>query len=452
MIVLSKQLAPLLAISCALTLGCFAHQNVKRDKDDQPTIHHGVGASIVYPGGRGPAFPTMPPGALGGGGSGTQTQSNRNGQQSGSGSQHGGAPDPERSGGGGMTYIGGNQGQETSSRTFKQEPRIIKLLGTPVAIAAYPVKKAIEAVRPSVEGPQPTPEAAPQPRYSDDVHADHEREELEAMRRELEARGDSPAPRRPSAQPGDATRTRAARPQSSIAEELARLRGEGVSVSGLPEEHARVEPSARSPRREILGADRVADRNRDGQPDHWRFLEAGQLAREQFDEDADGSPDRTVYYDPATGERARLEEDSNGDGILDTWLEYRDGAIAKRRGDGDADGQIDRWVFYRRGQISRLEEDLDGDGYRDRVGHYENGKVAREEEDRDGDGRTDRISFYDESETLTRRDEDRDGDGVIDVRSHYENGKLSRREMVEQAADEAIEPEALRPDPAFGER
>ncbi len=441
-----SRLVLIAVLPSALALGC-AYQNIKADNDDQPQIHTGVGASILYPGGRGPAFPTMPPGALGGGG-GTQSQSSRNGQQSGSHSQHGGGPaqgssaaDPERSGGG-LTYLGGNQGSESSSRTIKQEPQVLKVLTTPVAIAAYPFKKAADALRKDESPPEAAAPSEPTRPATADVHAEHERAELEAMRRDLETRE---APER------SAARATSSRRPTSLADELARLRG-GEATTAPGTDYARVEPTDTYRRRpEIVGADRVADRNQDGQPDHWRFLEAGQLAREQFDDNADGTPDRTVFYDAATGERARLEEDSNGDGVTDTWVDYRDGVVSKRRGDGDGDGQIDRWVFYRRGQISRLEEDLDGDGYRDRVGHYEGGKVAREEEDRDGDGRTDRISFYDASETLTRRDEDRDGDGVIDVRSHYENGKLARREMVEQAADERVEPEPLRPDPAFGD-
>ena len=69
-------------------------------------------------------------------------------------------------------------------------------------------------------------------------------------------------------------------------------------------------------------ADRVLDRDGDGQPDHWIHLQNGQVAREHFDENGDSRPDRAVWRDPVTGHEQRVEEDRNGDGTADLIAEY----------------------------------------------------------------------------------------------------------------------------------
>jgi hypothetical protein len=233
----------------------------------------------------------------------------------------------------------------------------------------------------------------------------------------------------------------------SIADELASLQASTRPEAKAPPPDLVVPGSVRAESGGV--ADRVADRDGDGRPDHWIYRQDERPVRELFDENGDGNPDRTVLFDPESGQERRVEEDRNLDGRLDSWVDYREGTISRHRRDTDYDGSPDSWSFYLAGELARQEEDLNGDGFRNRIAFFESGRLVREREDRDGDGRIDRVTLYDGTERVAQRDEDRDGDGLIDTRSYYEAGRLVRRELVsEESVSPDIDEEELT-DPAW---
>jgi hypothetical protein len=269
----------------------------------------------------------------------------------------------------------------------------------------------------------------------------------EIMQKEARGRGQAPPPTAVSAAPAPQGAPSAPRASSaSIADELAALRGARASSGAAPEAALGAAIGATNPtaslqmptRESAPVADRVADRDGDGAPDHWMYRdEHGRPVREQFDENADARPDRTLWLDAVTGAELRSEEDANLDGRVDSWVEYANGTQTRQRRDANHDGAPDSWSYYdAAGKLARQEQDLDGDGYRNREALYRAGKLEKEREDRNGDGRFDLVTLYDEDERIARRDEDRDGDGQIDTRSIYQAGKLVRREVVSEAIDD----------------
>jgi len=445
------------ALCLATCLGC-AYSNVKVDDDDHPVFNTGVGAMILYPG-QSPAMPPAHPGHQLPGGAPSPGQPGARGPHG----QALPAPSPapsgtlggtptstvrqgpgssaSSSGGGGITFIGGSEVDKDTHKEIRQEPRWLKYLLAPFAIAAYPFVAVWDAVT-GDDGPPPTRTAAdpttptfPRP-PAVDVQTEHERSQLEALERELAGRPGSQPP-----VPGPAPAPRLERPTpagGSISAELAALqRGippkvPGESSAPRQARSARSEPQASGTHQPGGIADQVTDRNRDGRPDHWVYRHGGQPVRELFDEDADGAPDRSIFYQAETGEKSREEEDTNLDGRIDSWLEYRSGQITRHRRDTNGDGFVDTWSFYRDGNLTRQERDLNANGFRDRVGFYQDGRLAREEEDRNGDGRPDRVTLFDEQERIRQRDEDRDADGVVDLRSFYSEGRLIRRELLSE--------------------
>jgi hypothetical protein len=354
-------------------------------------------------------------------------------------------------------------------REVRQEPRWLKYLLAPFALAAYPFVAIHNAVT-GDDGPPPArPAAGPSaptfpPPGPVDVQTEYEQSQLEALESELAGQPGSqpavgyvnqpaPAPRRERLAPtGDSISAELAALQRGIPP---RMTGESTSPqqarSALSEpEASRVQPQARTAP-EAGGtdhpgglADQVTDRNGDGRPDHWIYRDDGRVVRELFDEDADGAPDLHVFYQTETGEKSREEEDTNLDGRIDSWLEYQNGQLTRHRRDTNGDGFLDTWSFYRAGELTRQERDLNGDGFRDRVGFYQAGLLAREEEDRNGDGRPDRVTLFDEQERIRQRDEDRNSDGVVDLRSFYSDGRLIRRELLDdEESEEFIEQEDL---------
>jgi hypothetical protein len=366
-------------------------------------------------------------------------------------------PDPGETPGcqGGYTSIAGGGVVEEGQKTTKTEPHpAVKVLGAPFAVLLFPfkmvaagAKKLGDAVNPDDEVPLDPRLRAKQAQVAKvDPQTQHEQQQLSALEQQLEQRGGSTR----MSQSGPAIETgstsRAAPPRSSIADELAALRG-GTSDPGTAAQ-ASAAPSA--PPRDAAPtpatasgapADRVLDQDGDGQADHWIYLSQGRPAREQFDDDGDGAPDRTLLRDPASGEQQRVEEDRNGDGRADILSEYKDGQLARIRRDTNLDGVPDAWSFYRAGQLAREEQDPDGDGFRNRVALYQDGRLRLEREDRDGDGRVDRLTRYDGEERMAQRDEDQDGDGLVDARAYYEGGKLVRRELVSESQGDVLEEE-----------
>jgi hypothetical protein len=143
--------------------------------------------------------------------------------------------------------------------------------------------------------------------------------------------------------------------------------------------------------------ERIAyDRNRDGTPDAWMYMDGTRPVRAEIDEDHDGSLDRWEYFVDASdgahtgaagavlarveiaeagsgpvtrrefyenGRLACVEEDTTGDGLVDTWETWVDGALATKALDLTGRGTPDRRVVYPAGgRAPRLELDVDGTG------------------------------------------------------------------------------------------
>ncbi len=481
---------PVLCLAACCT-GC-AYSNVTRDADRHPVVNTGVGATILYPG-QGPTMPPVhpgyqlpgaapepgDPGARGPHGQPVPVARGTIGGTPTTTAQQGQGSSTTSSGNGGVSFIGGSEVDEDTFRKVTQEPRWLKYLLAPFAIAAYPFKAAYNAATRD-DGPPPAPlaphEAAPQvpPPAPVDVQTQYEQSQLEALERELGGQPSSqPAVSAPASPP---LIRRPAPTGNSISAELAALqRGIAPKIPGEPETAQQMSSGSAAPQPSPVQqpsstgavqsneaewppssapqtgkssqrggiADQVTDRDGDGRPDHWIYHHGGQTVRELFDEDADGAPDRYVFYQAETGEKSREEEDTNLDGQVDSWLEYQSGEVARHRRDTNGDGFLDTWSFYRAGELARQERDLNADGFRDRVGFYRNGRLAREEDDRNGDGRPDRVTLFDEEERILQRDEDRNGDGVVDLRSFYSEGRLIRRELLDEDVEESIEEDEL---------
>ncbi len=462
----------LLLVAC---LGC-AYANVESDGDRHPVVNTGVGATILYPG-QGPAMPAAHPAYQFPGGA--PTGSGTIGGTPTSTVQQGPGSSASSAGGGGITFIGGADTDLDSHKKHRHEPRWLKYLLAPFAVAAYPFVAIRDAVTKDDGPPPPRPAAASSapafpPPAPVDVQTQYEQNQLQALESELAGQGGSqpavgygnaPAPA-PNYGNAPAPAPRMERPIStggSISAELAALqrgippRMDGASTTPQQEQNAYSEPEASGVQQQVRSApatsgtdhrggvaDQVTDRNGDARPDHWIYRHDGQPVRELFDEDADGAPDRYVFYEAETGEKNREEEDTDLDGQIDSWLEYRNGQITRHRRDTNGDGFLDTWSFYRNGALTRQEQDLNADGFRDRVGFYQAGLLAREEEDRNGDGRPDRVTLFDEQERILQRDEDRNGDGVVDLRSFYSEGRLMRRELLDdEESAELIDKEEL---------
>jgi antitoxin component YwqK of YwqJK toxin-antitoxin module len=467
---MAHRLLPLLlALSAPATLaGCMAYSNVKRDTDRHPIVHTGVGATILMPGQSAPALPqSMMNAQRYGSASGGPTQGSSSGSGSGFGSgtgsgggapQAGGQPGAPQGGayaggpgapapgsGTNIQFSGGTELEEVTHREIRQDPLIMKTLLAPVAMVAYPFKKAYEALQGDPEEVKTPPPQQAAPRGPTDYQGAYEQSQLDQLEQQLGPQGAQrsavqaappyPAPQVASAPPSGGA--------SSISDELALLQRRvqprspaGEGAGGPPALAGQPTPNG--------VADKVADRNGDGRPDHWEYRANGALVRELFDEDGDGRVDHTIRYDAASGKKASEEEDSDVDGRIDSWVEYRNGEVVRRRQDANHDGEPDAWTMYSGGQLARVEEDRNGDGFRDRVGYYSAGKLRREVEDANGDGRPDRVTLYDANERASERTEDLNGDGMIDARSFFEKGKLVRRELVDEGtAAPLVEEERL---------
>jgi hypothetical protein len=364
---------------------------------------------------------------------------------------------------GGYSSIAGGGVVEEGQKVTKAEPHpAVKVLSAPFVVLLLPFKLAAAGAEKVGAWIDPDDEVPLDPRLRSkqaqvatvDPQTQHEQQQLSALERELEQRGGSTRSSQsgPALEAGQASSVAPQRPRSSIADELAALRG-GTSDTAAPAPPEGAAPQSAAPQSaapraalpsaavSATPADRVLDQDGDGQADHWIYLSQGRPAREQFDDNGDGRPDRTLLRDPASGEQQRVEEDRNGDGVTDVLSEYKGGQLARIRRDMDLDGVPDAWSFYRAGELMREEQDPDGDGFRNRVALYQAGRLRLEREDRDGDGRVDRLTRYDAEERMLQRDEDQDGDGLVDARAYYEGGKLVRRELVSESQGGVLEEE-----------
>jgi hypothetical protein len=120
--------------------------------------------------------------------------------------------------------------------------------------------------------------------------------------------------------------------------------------------------------------------------------------------DSPGAGRVTPAYHPETGRLERIAYDRNEDGTPDAWMFMEGTRPVRAELDDDHDGVVDRWEFFAGAALApgsaarmagtpaleRVEVAAAGDGEVSRREFYENGQIARAEEDTTGDGRVDR--------------------------------------------------------------
>jgi hypothetical protein len=140
----------------------------------------------------------------------------------------------------------------------------------------------------------------------------------------------------------------------------------------------------------------VSDRNKDGKPDMWAYMDGAKIERIEIDRNGDGRIDRWEHYGPLPAGAAantapplvRAEEANAGDDRVTRREFYVRGVVDRVEEDANGDGRLDKWEQYSGGTLARVDLDLQGKGFADRRLVYgPGGAVDAIEEDPDGDGR-----------------------------------------------------------------
>ena len=140
----------------------------------------------------------------------------------------------------------------------------------------------------------------------------------------------------------------------------------------------------------------VSDRNGDGKPDLWAYMDGSRIERIEIDRNGDGRIDRWEHYGAlptgaapdAPPPLVRAEEANGSDDRITRRELYVKGVIDRVEEDADSDGRMDKWEQYSGGALARVDLDLHGKGFADRRLIYDTtGNVVGLEEDPDGDGR-----------------------------------------------------------------
>ena len=152
--------------------------------------------------------------------------------------------------------------------------------------------------------------------------------------------------------------------------------------------------------------------------------ETGRLERISYDRNKDGKPDAWLFMDGTKATRAELDE--NNDGSIDRWEHYRSEAPVT---DGDAmprgellraeqatrfDGKVSRWETYEAGRLTKVEEDTTGDGRADKWEVWKtDGSLAEVALDTKGSGKADRRIVYPADGGSPELLVDSDGSGIF---------------------------------------
>jgi len=182
----------------------------------------------------------------------------------------------------------------------------------------------------------------------------------------------------------------------------------GISVGCRKASRAPGNPEVQpSYNRETGRLERITyDRNHDGKPDAWLFMNGTHVVMAQLDENFDGSVDRWEYY----GERSKPEASETAqqsEGMPDLARNVLERAEQATRGDG----KVTRWEKYERGQLVRVEEDTTGSGRVDKWETWSGGAIQLLELDTKGTGRPDRRLVYPQDGSPPHLELDRNGDG-----------------------------------------
>jgi hypothetical protein len=142
------------------------------------------------------------------------------------------------------------------------------------------------------------------------------------------------------------------------------------------------------------------DRNGDGKPDTWGYMDGAHVLRIEVDENGDGTIDRWEYHHaPDPGVLARSSEPG-----VDGTLELIERATR-------FDSNISRREYFTNGILSGVEEDTDGDGAMDKWETYSLGTLSSLEIDTTGRGTPDRRLVYRADGSLDHIESDPDGFG-----------------------------------------
>jgi hypothetical protein len=144
------------------------------------------------------------------------------------------------------------------------------------------------------------------------------------------------------------------------------------------------------------------DRNGDGKPDAWGYMDGSRVVRVEVDENGDGTVDRWEYHRAVDGEPAATPDP----GGVDRTLERIERAT-------DHDGHINRWEFFTDGVLTRVEEDTNHDGRVDKWETYANGALATMAIDTTSRGKPDRRFVYGPDGNLARIETDPNGTGTF---------------------------------------
>jgi hypothetical protein len=138
------------------------------------------------------------------------------------------------------------------------------------------------------------------------------------------------------------------------------------------------------------------DRDKNGKPDAWLFMDGPKVTRAELDENDDSVVDRWEHYRtdvPATsgpiprGELVRAEQDTRFDGKVSRWEKYVGGRLATVEEDVSGDGRPDKWETWSAGTLSEVALDTKGRGKPDRrIVYPADGSAPQMLVDEAGDG------------------------------------------------------------------
>jgi hypothetical protein len=138
------------------------------------------------------------------------------------------------------------------------------------------------------------------------------------------------------------------------------------------------------------------DRNKNGKPDAWLFMDGSKVTRAELDENDDGVVDRWEHYGtnaPSTsgpiprGELVRAEQDTRFEGKVSRWEKYEGGRLATVEEDASGDGRPDKWETWTAGTLSEVALDTRGRGKPDRrIVYPADGSAPQMLVDEAGDG------------------------------------------------------------------
>jgi len=133
--------------------------------------------------------------------------------------------------------------------------------------------------------------------------------------------------------------------------------------------------------------------------------QTGRLERISYDRNKDGKPDAWLYMDGTKATRSELDE--NYDGAVDRWEEYQSGVsnvpggsvvprsdLIRAEQSTQFDGKVSRWERYQDGSLTTVEEDTTGDGRPDKWETWVNGSLAEVALDTKNAGKPDRRLVY----------------------------------------------------------